>query len=210
MTEKMHHAFLQIMDTVAEIQERHDAVRELERKLLDLQQVLMIYFLQNLPSQSSIVYFLFILTGKINVFSANTWCYHQVESPLSMSSWHRHNKGKIFILLDILFWKSQVFLDMAVLVDAQGELLDDIETQVVPASCKIAPIKKMSRSFHSTRTVFILVHVGTGSPFLLLSSGCCSALFHLRSQAQWTMFKAGTQPSRRQGSCRKTQGSGPA
>lgn len=72
MTEKMHHAFLQIMDTVAEIQERHDAVRELERKLLDLQQVLMIYFLQNLPSQSSIVYFLFILTGKLNVFSANT------------------------------------------------------------------------------------------------------------------------------------------
>lgn len=29
----------QIMDTVAEIQERHDAVRDLERKLLDLQQV---------------------------------------------------------------------------------------------------------------------------------------------------------------------------
>lgn len=28
------------MDTLAEIQERHDAVRELEGKLLDLQQVL--------------------------------------------------------------------------------------------------------------------------------------------------------------------------
>lgn len=27
----------QIMDTLAEIQERHDAVRELERKLFDLQ-----------------------------------------------------------------------------------------------------------------------------------------------------------------------------
>lgn len=27
------------MDTLAEIQERHDAVRELERKLLELQQV---------------------------------------------------------------------------------------------------------------------------------------------------------------------------
>lgn len=27
------------MDTLAEIQERHDAVRDLERKLLDLQQV---------------------------------------------------------------------------------------------------------------------------------------------------------------------------
>ncbi|CAN6438901.1 unnamed protein product [Victoria cruziana] len=30
----------QIMDTLAEIQERHDAVRDLEKKLLDLQQVL--------------------------------------------------------------------------------------------------------------------------------------------------------------------------
>ena len=30
---------LQILDTVTEIQERHDAVRDLERKLLELQQV---------------------------------------------------------------------------------------------------------------------------------------------------------------------------
>jgi len=30
----------QILDTVAEIQERHDAVRDLERKLLELQQVI--------------------------------------------------------------------------------------------------------------------------------------------------------------------------
>lgn len=30
---------LQIMDTLAEIQERHEAVRDVERKLLDLQQV---------------------------------------------------------------------------------------------------------------------------------------------------------------------------
>ncbi|XP_031391754.1 syntaxin-132-like [Punica granatum] len=54
----------QIMDTVAEIQERHDAVRDLERKLLGLQ---------------------------------------------------------------------QIFLDMAVLVDAQGDMLDNIETQVSSA-----------------------------------------------------------------------------
>ncbi|KAG5556307.1 hypothetical protein RHGRI_006796 [Rhododendron griersonianum] len=51
----------QIMDTLAEIQERHDAVREVERKLLELQ---------------------------------------------------------------------QIFMDMAVLVDAQGDLLDNIESQV--------------------------------------------------------------------------------
>lgn len=54
----------QIMATVAEIHERHDAVREVERKLLDLQ---------------------------------------------------------------------QIFLDMAVLVDAQGEMLDNIESQVSTA-----------------------------------------------------------------------------
>ncbi|CAM6121108.1 unnamed protein product [Calypogeia fissa] len=51
----------QILDTIAEIQERHDAVRDIEKKLLDLH---------------------------------------------------------------------QIFLDMAVLVEAQGELLDNIETQV--------------------------------------------------------------------------------
>ncbi|KAK9058742.1 hypothetical protein SSX86_023584 [Deinandra increscens subsp. villosa] len=51
----------QVLDTLAEIQERHDAVREVERKLLELQ---------------------------------------------------------------------QIFMDMAVLVDAQGEMLDNIETQV--------------------------------------------------------------------------------
>ncbi|KAK2638238.1 hypothetical protein Ddye_026033 [Dipteronia dyeriana] len=54
----------QVIDTLAEIQERHDAVRDLEKKLLDLQ---------------------------------------------------------------------QIFLDIAVLVDAQGEMLDDIETQVSSA-----------------------------------------------------------------------------
>ncbi|CAF2103412.1 unnamed protein product [Brassica napus] len=54
----------QIMDTLAEIQERHNAVRDLEKKLLDLQ---------------------------------------------------------------------QVFLDMAVLVDAQGEMLDNIENMVSSA-----------------------------------------------------------------------------
>ncbi|OIT05776.1 PREDICTED: syntaxin-132-like [Nicotiana attenuata] len=54
----------QIMDTLAEIQERHDAVRELERKLLELH---------------------------------------------------------------------QIFLDMAVLVDAQGDMLDNIESQVSAA-----------------------------------------------------------------------------
>ncbi|CAA3017067.1 syntaxin-132-like [Olea europaea var. sylvestris] len=54
----------QIMDTLAEIQERHDAVRDLEKKLLDLQ---------------------------------------------------------------------QIFMDMAVLVDAQGDMLNNIESQVSSA-----------------------------------------------------------------------------
>ena len=52
---------MQVLDTLAEIQERHEAVKELERSLLDLH---------------------------------------------------------------------QIFLDMAVLVEAQGEMLDNIEAQV--------------------------------------------------------------------------------
>ncbi|KAG0591299.1 hypothetical protein KC19_1G164500 [Ceratodon purpureus] len=59
----------QILDTIAEIQERHDAVRDIEKKLLELH---------------------------------------------------------------------QIFLDMAVLVEAQGELLDNIETQVGKAVEHIA------------------------------------------------------------------------
>lgn len=42
---------LQIMDTLAEIQERHDAVRDLERKLLELQQVLHWFIRVNFVNQ---------------------------------------------------------------------------------------------------------------------------------------------------------------
>lgn len=60
-TFKLHDVHGQVLDTLAEIQERHEAVRELEKSLLDLH---------------------------------------------------------------------QIFLDMAVLVEAQGEQLDNIEAQV--------------------------------------------------------------------------------
>lgn len=39
---------MQVLDTLAEIQERHDAVVEVERKLLELQQVI-IYLFSFLP-----------------------------------------------------------------------------------------------------------------------------------------------------------------
>lgn len=39
LTVLIHELSLQIMDTLAEIQERHEAVRDVEKKLLDLQQV---------------------------------------------------------------------------------------------------------------------------------------------------------------------------
>lgn len=42
---------LQVLDTVAEIHERHDAVKELEKKLLDLHQV--IYFVTQLAKLQS-------------------------------------------------------------------------------------------------------------------------------------------------------------
>ncbi|BBH06913.1 syntaxin of plants 131 [Prunus dulcis] len=85
----------QIMDTLAEIQERHDAVRDLERKLLDLQ---------------------------------------------------------------------QIFLDMAVLVDAQGDLLDNIETQVSSAvdhvqqgNTALQKAKKLQKSSRKWMCIAILI-----------------------------------------------------
>ncbi|XP_015578825.2 syntaxin-132 [Ricinus communis] len=85
----------QIMDTLAEIQERHDAVRDLERKLLDLQ---------------------------------------------------------------------QVFLDMAVLVDAQGEMLDNIESQVSSAvdhvqsgNTALQKAKKLQRNSRKWMCIAIII-----------------------------------------------------
>ncbi|KAJ9693778.1 hypothetical protein PVL29_009641 [Vitis rotundifolia] len=85
----------QIMDTLAEIQERHDAVREVERKLLDLQ---------------------------------------------------------------------QIFLDMAVLVDAQGDMLDNIESQVSTAvdhvqsgNTALQRAKKLQRSWRKWTCIAIII-----------------------------------------------------
>ncbi|CAK7341457.1 unnamed protein product [Dovyalis caffra] len=84
-----------IMDTLAEIQERHDAVRELERKLLELQ---------------------------------------------------------------------QIFLDMAVLVDAQGDLLDNIESQVSNAvdhvqsgNVALQKAKKLQRNSRKWMCIAIII-----------------------------------------------------
>ncbi|OAY41920.1 syntaxin-132 [Manihot esculenta] len=85
----------QVMDTLAEIQERHDAVRDLEKKLLDLQ---------------------------------------------------------------------QIFLDMAVLVDAQGEMLDNIESQVSSAvdhvqsgNTALQKAKKLQRNSRKWMCIAIII-----------------------------------------------------
>ncbi|GAA0172383.1 hypothetical protein LIER_26220 [Lithospermum erythrorhizon] len=85
----------QVMDTLAEIQERRDAVIELERKLLELQ---------------------------------------------------------------------QIFLDMAVLVDAQGDLLDNIETQVSSAvdhvqsgNTALQKAKKLQRNSRKWMCIAIII-----------------------------------------------------
>ncbi|OVA11134.1 Target SNARE coiled-coil domain [Macleaya cordata] len=90
----------QVLDTVAEIQERHDAVKELEKKLLDLH---------------------------------------------------------------------QVFLDIAVLVEAQGDLLDNIETQVSnavdhvqsgnTALQKAKTLQKNSRNWMCIAIIILLIIV---------------------------------------------------
>ncbi|XP_021898257.1 syntaxin-132-like [Carica papaya] len=85
----------QIMDTLAEIQERHDAVRDLEKKLLELQ---------------------------------------------------------------------QIFLDMAVLVDAQGEMLDNIESHVSSAvdhvqsgNTALQKAKKLQKSSRKWMCIAIII-----------------------------------------------------
>ncbi|XP_027925099.1 syntaxin-132-like [Vigna unguiculata] len=85
----------QIMDTLDEIQERHEAVRDVEKKLLDLQ---------------------------------------------------------------------QIFLDIAVLVDAQGEMLDNIETQVSSAvdhvqqgNTALVKAKKLQKNSRKWMCVAILI-----------------------------------------------------
>ncbi|KAF5183125.1 Syntaxin-like protein [Thalictrum thalictroides] len=85
----------QILDTVAEIQERHDAVRDLEKKLLELQ---------------------------------------------------------------------QIFMDMAVLVEAQGDMLDNIESQVTSAvdhvqsgNTALQKAKKLQRNSRKWMCIAIII-----------------------------------------------------
>ncbi|KAF8403437.1 hypothetical protein HHK36_011541 [Tetracentron sinense] len=80
----------QIMDTLAEIQERHNAVREIEKKLLELQQIEN----QNLRMQ----------------LGAHPITYREANQMAGL-----------------------IFLDMAVLVDAQEDMLDNIESHVSSA-----------------------------------------------------------------------------
>jgi hypothetical protein len=79
----------QVLDTLQEIQERHDTVKEIETKLLELQQV-MTKWMSTVP--------------KLKILSLG------INSP-----------G---------ICQMQIFLDLSVLVEAQGEILDNIEAQV--------------------------------------------------------------------------------
>ncbi|XP_051114545.1 syntaxin-132-like isoform X1 [Andrographis paniculata] len=79
----------QVLNTLEEIQERHDAVREIEKKLLDLHQV-----------------------------PFNFQFNFQVLMPSS--------KPRLIFSMS----RRQIYMDMAVLVEAQGDILDNIESQV--------------------------------------------------------------------------------
>lgn len=78
--------WLQVLNTLEEIQERHDAVKEIEKKLLDLHQV-------------------------------HLWLHIVVNYQIKI----------VYSNTSII---CQIYLDMAVLVEAQGEILDNIESQV--------------------------------------------------------------------------------
>ena len=83
---------MQVLDTLAEVQERHEAVKELEKSLMELH---------------------------------------------------------------------QVFLDMAVLVEAQGEMLDNIEQQVGTGNGRLAPHRAASSLLHVWALWFARSPAGT-------------------------------------------------
>jgi hypothetical protein len=75
----------QILDTVAEIQERHDAVRDLERKLLELQQVMpflhKLFVIIHYVTKAMTFNELCRLVPKRNTLKNNTnWCSYCVPS----------------------------------------------------------------------------------------------------------------------------------
>lgn len=93
-----------VVDTLADVQDRHEAVRELEASLLDLHQVRTIKKKER---------------GGIGRFPvARLHFTPRASHPVSLFSPHLY---------------FQVFLDMAVLVEAQGEMLDSVEAQVARA-----------------------------------------------------------------------------
>lgn len=106
----------QELNTLEEIQERHDAVKEIERKLLDLHQV-----------SFFTLFFSFVLVTQLPLvgFPKSLWehCFSSV-------------------LL-------QIYMDLAVLVEAQGELLDNIEAQVNKRDFISSTISSVHRIFLS-------------------------------------------------------------
>lgn len=110
--------YVQALDAMAEIQERHEAVKDLEESLVDLH---------------------------------------------------------------------QIFLDMSVLVDAQGEMLDNIEEQVSPTACMAQKQTPLPFSV-SLCTIFLLQHLKP----VVLTLQCPSYSLHVPEQAMSASFNSQT------------------
>ncbi|KAM0943587.1 putative target SNARE coiled-coil domain, syntaxin domain-containing protein [Dioscorea sansibarensis] len=100
----------QIMVTIGELDERHDAVKELERKLHELQQV------KRRTSKSKI----WILHRRINLNYVIFYLETLTRDTLTPST--LRSRGYLV-----------VFLDLAVLVETQGDMMDNIESHVSSA-----------------------------------------------------------------------------
>nr|GMC97722.1 syntaxin-132-like [Ipomoea batatas] len=152
----------QVMDTLAEIQERHDAVRELERKLLELQQW---------PSKKKLKTMMLNFNFKGKASTKNDRevfeeaCIHQPLYSLGHVYWARADEE----VMDTLAEMSQngmhaIFMDMAVLVDAQGDMLDNIESQVSTAvdhvqsgNVALQKAKKLQRNSRKWMCIAIII-----------------------------------------------------
>lgn len=70
----------------------------------------------------------------------------------------------------------QIFLDMSILVDAQGEMLDNIEQQVGPTrTCSMSSVPFAATAFLSNSKVFPVLHISVVRQ--------ASDLYHLKRAA---------------------------
>ncbi|KAL3565032.1 hypothetical protein D5086_033078 [Populus alba] len=179
-----------VLETVVEIQDRHDAAKEIEKSLLELHQVFldMAVMVEAQGEQMDDIEH-HVLKASHYVKDGN--CVLDFKAfpyePTGECIGHqdRHGKGKVLeTVVEIqdrhdaakeieksLLEQHQVFLDMAVMVEAQGEQMDDIEHHVFESWRGFLSSTKLA--FLHTTIFFFHVLSSDGFPSPNGTSGNC-------------------------------------